>query len=346
MKNNEYLSKEKMILAREHNEIQNTLLTLKNLINIREKEMEENIENIKRENDPDIINDELQRLKNLIKQRNSECDNLNNNLNILMEEKKILINKVNDLQLQLDSNKRYGFADSYVGGVDLNEKYIDKKSVNKYVENMIKLNKEYLKKKKYYKDQCKLFNQVIDVIMKMINKEQIKQIEKYDAYQKLMNNNLKYNNNMNDNNVYIGKEIFNSNEGIKVSNDNLNNINNSSSKKGNNNFVYNYNNNIFGENNSNLFNNKNDSGTYNNSNKNIINNNSSVNNNKVFNNNNNNNNVFNNNNNNFLDNKFNNNVFGNNNINTDNSKKGNNNNNNDNDEIEENISYSESLAQN
>lgn len=29
--------------------------------------------------------------------------------------KKILINRVNDLQLQLDSNKRYGFADSYMG---------------------------------------------------------------------------------------------------------------------------------------------------------------------------------------------------------------------------------------
>lgn len=88
MKNNEFLSKEKMMLAKEHNEIQNQLLALTNLINIREKEMEENIENIKRENDPDLINEELQQLKNLIKKRNSECDNLNNNLNICMEEKK------------------------------------------------------------------------------------------------------------------------------------------------------------------------------------------------------------------------------------------------------------------
>jgi hypothetical protein len=313
------------------------------LINTREKEMEDNIENIRRENAPDTTKEELQRLKNLIKTRNSECDNLNNNLKICMEEKKILINKVNDLQLKLDSNKRYGFSDSYMMGVDSNEKYMDKKSVNKYIDKVQKQNKEYLKKKKYYKEQCKLFNQVIEVIMKMLTKEQVKQIEKFDAYQTLMNNNLKYNN-INDNNIMISKEMVNSNEGIKISNDNLNNINNSSNKKGNNNYVYNYNsNNIFGENN-NLFNNKNDSGAYNNSNKNIINNNSNaINNNKVFNNNNNN--IFNNNNNNLLDNKFNNNVFGNNNINTDNSNKGKTNNN-DNEEIEENISYSESLAQN
>jgi hypothetical protein len=146
-KNNEYLSKEKWILTNNYNEIQNKLSVLKNLINTREKEMEDNIENIRRENAPDTTKEELQRLKNLIKTRNSECDNLNNNLKICMEEKKILINKVNDLQLKLDSNKRYGFSDSYMGGVDSNEKYMDMKSVNKYIDKVQKQNKEYLKKK-------------------------------------------------------------------------------------------------------------------------------------------------------------------------------------------------------
>ena len=333
-RNHEYLLREKNSLTKEYNDTCAQVILLKNLINKREQEIENEIAKVKYENDPDVINNQLQQLRQYVDIRNQECDVLNNKYNLIKEEKALLLNKLKDLEIELEKNKILNYSEKNFKSGDFSQKNKEMKSVYDYLDKIKKENKINLKKKKHYKDQCKLYNQLIDVIMKKITKEQRKEIEKDIAFQKLISINNKnkkeYNNSLRENNIFdntnsMSRGLINTNNSISMNKGNLNNIISNSPKKENNNQInLNNINNVDENKNNNIFNNN----TYNN---NIIENN---NNNNVFNN------KFNNNviNNNVFDNNNNNN-FGINNINN-NKDKGKNND----EEIPEDISYSESVA--
>ena len=336
-RNHEYLLREKNSLTKEYNDTCAQVILLKNLINKREQEIENEIAKVKYENDPDVINNQLQQLRQYVDIRNQECDVLNNKYNLIKEEKAILLNKLNDLEIELEKNKILNYSEKNFKSGDFSQKNKEMKSVYDYLDKIKKENKINLKKKKHYKDQCKLYNQLIDVIMKKITKEQRKEIEKDIAFQKIIRINNKnkkeYNNSLRENNIFdntnsMSRGLINTNNSISMNKGNLNNIISNSPKKENNNQInLNNINNVDENKNNNIFNNN----TYNN---NIVDNNNNNNNNNVFNN------KFNNNviNNNVFDNNNNNN-FGINNINN-NKDKGKNND----EEIPEDISYSESVA--
>ena len=333
-RNHEYLLREKNSLTKEYNDTCAQVILLKNLIYKREQEIENEIAKVKYENDPDVINNQLQQLRQYVDIRNQECDVLNNKYNLIKEEKALLLNKLKDLEIELEKNKILNYSEKNFKSGDFSQKNKEMKSVYDYLDKIKKENKINLKKKKHYKDQCKLYNQLIDVIMKKITKEQRKEIEKDIAFQKLISINNKnkkeYNNSLRENNIFdntnsMSRGLINTNNSISMNKGNLNNIISNSPKKENNNQInLNNINNVDENKNNNIFNNN----TYNN---NIVENN---NNNNVFNN------KFNNNviNNNVFDNNNNNN-FGINNINN-NKDKGKNND----EEIPEDISYSESVA--
>ena len=245
--------------------------------------------------------------------------------------------KINELQKELEKSKNNIFSDKdlKLRGNDMRKKDKDLKEIYEYIDKIKKENKIILKKKTYYKEQCKLYNQIIDVITKKLTKEKYDEIEKDPSFQRLKSIINKYkienNNSLRENNIYdntnsMSKGLINTNNSLSMNKEKINNImNNSSNNKENN----------YKNNNSNMK-------EINNSNNNIFNNNilESNSNNNVYNNNNN---IFNNKfNNNDINNVFdNNNITGNinNNINNKDKSKVN-----DNDEIPEDISYSESLA--
>ena len=336
-KNNEYLLREKNALEKNYIEVQNELNMLKNLLNQREQEIEKEMAKISYENVPESFEVQLQQLKKLIEIRNEECDALNIKNKNIEEEKKLMNDKINELQKELEKSKNiFSDKDLKLRGNDMRKKDKDLKEIYEYLDKIKKENKIILKKKTYYKEQCKLYNQIIDVISKKLTKEQYNEIEKDPSFQKLKSIINKYkienNNSLRENNIYdntnsMSKGLINTNNSLSMNKEKLNNIMNNSSNNKENNYKNNNSNmkEINNNNNNNIFiNNILDS----NSNNNAYNNNNNIFNNKF--------------NNNDINNVFDNtNITGNinNNINNKDKSKVN-----DNDEIPEDISYSESLA--
>ena len=230
-KSNEYLIKENSNIKTQYNEIQEKIVVLTNLINMREREMIDTINKVKDGGEYEDVNSELQKLRELTRIRENEYEKLNNNYNVLQDEKKILINKINDIQQEMDLNKYYGENGSFKGGD--NEKEI--KNLNKLIEKLKKDNyydkyKTMLEKKNYYKEQCKLCNQKVDIILSKLNKNQIQEIEKDINFKKLntLSNNIIKNNEdtiksikINNTNKDFDKNNFNKNINEIKSNNNI-----------------------------------------------------------------------------------------------------------------------------
>ena len=240
-KMNQILIKEKDEFSKDYIEIQNQLNILRTLLN----EKENNNESKKAggefsENESQKINEELVQLGKYINIRNNECDELNKKLNSALDEKNILINNLKDMKLELDN---YKILASTNKKDELYKKY---QKIKK--ENEINLNK-----KKYYKEQCKLCNQIIDVIKGKLTKEQNIAIENDKTFQKLVNiksgnkyDNYSINNNTNSK-IYINKNNINNNNNIEIKNNN--NLENSYKKVINNeNYINNKNNSNISEN--------------------------------------------------------------------------------------------------
>ena len=251
-KTNQILIREKNDFNKNYYEMQNELNMIKNLMH--EKENKTYGEN-EDELDTEKISEELQQLRELVRKRNEECDEINIKYNLLKDEKNILNDKLKDMKLEFEKNVG-------VMPYSYNQKY-----------ELEKLQKEYkniLNKKKYYKEQCKLCNEIIEVIKKKLNKQQIKEIENDKSFQKLIN--IKSGNNLENDINYISYKNNKSNSNIndkefsKINNNNLN-----SDNENNNINVYNNNNNIildnkFNSNINNIIDNKNDKGKNNNNN--------------------------------------------------------------------------------
>ena len=198
----------------------------------------------------------------LIKEKNDFNKNyyeMQDELNMvknLMREKEMK-NSEEDMKLEYEKNFGIGVM-SYSHG----QKY--------ELEKLQREFKNVLNKKKYYKEQCKLCNEIIEVIKKKLNKQQIKEIENDKSFQKLII--IKSGNNLENDINYISYKNNKSNSNIndkefsKINNNNLN-----SDNENNNINVYNNNNNIildnkFNSNINNIIDNKNDKGKNNNNN--------------------------------------------------------------------------------
>ena len=221
-KNNQILIKEKDDYTKDFIEIQNELNMLRTILNEKEN-INDSIKagGVRPENENEKINEELIQLGKYINIRNNECDELNKKLNSALEEKNILVNNLKDMKLELDNYKLLASTNK-------------KDELYKKYQKMKKENEINLSKKKYYKEQCKLCNQIIDVIKSKLTKEQNIAIENDKAFQKLINikQGNKYDNNYSFNNN-------NTNSKINISKNN-NNINNNIEIKTNNNFENSY----------------------------------------------------------------------------------------------------------
>ena len=255
-KNNQILIKEKDDYTKDFIEIQNELNMLRTILNEKEN-INDSIKagGLRPENENEKINEELIQLGKYINIRNNECDELNKKLNSALEEKNILVNNLKDMKLELDNYKLLASTNK-------------KDELYKKYQKMKKENEINLSKKKYYKEQCKLCNQIIDVIKSKLTKEQNIAIENDKAFQKLINikQGNKYDNNYSFNNN-------NTNSKINISKNN-NNINNNIEIKTNNNFensykkIINKDNTIDFKNNNNIY--ENEENNINNDNNNII----------------------------------------------------------------------------
>ena len=234
--------------------MQDELNMVKNLMREKEMKNSEEIDDL----DTEKISEELQKLRELVRKRNEECDEISIKYNLLKDEKNILEDKLKDMKLEYEKSFGIGVM-SYSHG----QKY--------ELEKLQREFKNVLNKKKYYKEQCKLCNDIIDVIKKKLTKEQYKEIENDKSFQKFLN--IKYGNKMENSNIYINNKSNNSINNINIKENskinNNSNINFENENNNNNINVYNNNNNIILDNkfNSNINNNidtKNDKGKNNN----------------------------------------------------------------------------------
>jgi hypothetical protein len=172
---NQILIKEKNENDKNYYEIQNELNMIKNIVNEREKNLESKINEEYDEPDTEKINEELQQLRNLVKTRNEECDEIIKKYNMLKEENKILNNNLKDMEFELEKNRFVPSSD--YKKIELYEK----------IDKLKKENKIILNKKKYYKEQCKLSNDIFEVIKRKLTKEQLKEIENDKSFKQLIN---------------------------------------------------------------------------------------------------------------------------------------------------------------
>ena len=175
-------------------ETQNNLTNLSNLINRREKEIVE-LEDGYKTSIKKLRND-LREYKNKLIEKEKENFELKNKINKINEEKKSLIDKMMKIQNENENNSAYLNSNKKAIKEYEKDNYIFEKeeeinNLNKYISKIKKEYFEAIEKKKYYKTQCKIFNDKIDIIKNNISKEQLQKIE---------NEIMEKGNNKNDNN--------------------------------------------------------------------------------------------------------------------------------------------------
>jgi hypothetical protein len=212
-KANQILIKEKNEATKDFQEIQNELNLLRTYLNEKEKDNLNVNDSIKigggsLEFDNSKLNEELEQLRKYVNIRNKECDEINKNLNSAKDEKNILINNLNDMKLELEKYKILAATNN-------------KDTLYKKYQKIKKENEINLNKKKYYKEQCRLCNQIIDLIKTKLTKQQNTEIENDKTFQKLIDikcgnkfDNYSFNNNTNSK-IQINKNSYNE---IKISN--------------------------------------------------------------------------------------------------------------------------------
>ena len=154
---------------------------LSNLINKREEEIVELEDRYK--NNIKKLRKDIKEYKNKIYDKEKENFELKNKINKINEEKKLLVDKMMKIQKENENNSAYFNSNKKAIKEIEKDNYIVEKeeeinNLNKYIS---KIKKEYfdaIEKKKYYKKQCKIFNDKIDVIKNNISKEQLQKIEK------------------------------------------------------------------------------------------------------------------------------------------------------------------------
>ena len=181
------LEKDNNILLSENNELQkekadfkNNLNNIKALIGQKDEEFSEKIKNYEEEIKTNQT--EINKYMEELDKKQKEINVLKNNYNKIKEEKKEIIDKFKNIDdedvLKDDDNnlserlKKYEI-DRYI--YDKNEEI---NSLNKYIAKIKEDYYQILDKKKYYKQQCKMINDKIDIIKKKLTIQQIQEIEK------------------------------------------------------------------------------------------------------------------------------------------------------------------------
>jgi len=174
-------SKNNLLIENESlkDEVQNNLTELKELNNKREEEIDDQEDINKR--DIKKLKKVIKEFKNKLLEKDKENFELKNKINKINEEKKGLIDKM--MKIQNENNSAYFNANKKALKEYEKDNYIVEKeeeinSLNKYISKIKKEYYEAIDKKKYYKAQCKLFNNKIDIIKNNISKEQLQKIEK------------------------------------------------------------------------------------------------------------------------------------------------------------------------
>ena len=132
------------------------------------------------QNDTIDMYEEMQQLRKYIDKRNSECDEILEEYNKLKNENNVLKNKLNDMKLEYEKN------------IGLDNKYgIEGRKLYDKIEKLKKEKMIILNKKNFYKQQCILCNEIIDLIKEKLTKQQYKEIENDKIFRKLQNEKLK-----------------------------------------------------------------------------------------------------------------------------------------------------------
>ena len=183
---NEKLENNNNILSIKNNELENEINDfsdefgkLKSLILQKEKESIYT----KKINDKNIqkLKNDINSFKEIIDNKVKENKELENKFNKIKEEKNKLINKINCIdeenEILHNSGDKKNFKKSYEKDKYILEKNEEIKSLNKYISKIKKEYYEAIEKKKFYKNQCRLFNEQIDIIKNNLNPDQIQKIQ-------------------------------------------------------------------------------------------------------------------------------------------------------------------------
>lgn len=154
---------ENIQLKNEIKELVNKIEELNNLIKEREKEFVEENQGYKTEITK--LKGEINKYKNLVEIKEKEKLKLEKRCKYIIDEKKILVDKItllqdeNDLDIENIRNKK-GNPKNYKN-INIYEKDEEIKNLNEYILKIKKELDKIKEKKNYYKSKCKEFNQEI-----------------------------------------------------------------------------------------------------------------------------------------------------------------------------------------
>ena len=136
---------------------------LSNLIKEREKELNE--ENNEYKKQIDKLKSQINEYKNLVEKKENEKINIQKRYDCIVEEKKILLDKMiilqeeNQLKIETAKNKKLNTKNHL--NKYLFEKEEEIKNLNEYIYKIKKEFNKVKEKKNYYKTKCKEFNKEI-----------------------------------------------------------------------------------------------------------------------------------------------------------------------------------------
>ena len=180
--NNTLLMNENNFLKKEKNDLKNSIDYLKNEIEIRKEDFL--IEKKKYEKNIKTLNSEINNYQDMLNKKEKENNELHNNYNNIIEEKKLLSEKIdkfiqeeNELNLNIYDKDNKKIIKKYIKENYIIEKDEEIKSLNKYIDKIKKEYFEAIDKKKYYKTQCKNINDKLDIIKNILTQQQIEKIQ-------------------------------------------------------------------------------------------------------------------------------------------------------------------------
>ena len=231
----------------EFQDLKTEVITLRNLIEARDREMKNNIEYNERERKENLFREKADKenyqkqiedlstqlkdvkinYKNFYEQSTNELHSAQRDYHAINEEKKMLNKRINEIMQELETlrgdyeNKVRAVSNYQKEYENIESKYRDicrkdielnnsLKEKNKQIEklnnmvvslqkdgfigngssndyrDLMKKYKELIKKKKFYKDQCKIANSNIEKIIQRLNPEQKKDLELNESYKPMI----------------------------------------------------------------------------------------------------------------------------------------------------------------
>jgi chromosome segregation ATPase len=179
---NTLLLDENNFLKKEKNDLRYSLEDLKDLLEKREEEFL--YEKKKYEFTIKKLNEEINNYQDMLSNKEKEKSELKKNYDDIIAEKKELSEKIdkfiqdeNELNLDVDDKHDKKIMKKYIKNRYIIEKDEEINSLNKYIDKIKKEYFEAIDKKKYYKSQCKIVNDKLDIIKNVLTPQQIERIQ-------------------------------------------------------------------------------------------------------------------------------------------------------------------------